>query len=86
MTTMKVVIGCVCALAASAALAIDFTVPVEKLAGDFRFTEGPLWVAAKGELLFSDIPADRIVRFKDGKGETMLIGLSHLASRRSLSA
>ena len=70
MTIMKVAIGCVCVLAASAALALDFTVPVEKLAGDFQFTEGPLWVATKGELLFSDIPADRIVRFKDGKCET----------------
>jgi gluconolactonase len=76
MTTMKVAIGCTCVLAASAALALDFTVPVEKLAGGFQFTEGPLWVAAKGELLFSDIPADRIVRFKDGKCETFRT-LSH---------
>jgi len=67
---MKVTIGFACVLAASAALGIDFTVPVEKLAGDFQFTEGPLWVAAKNELLFSDIPADRIVRFKDGTCET----------------
>lgn len=67
---MKVAIGCVCAMAASAAFALDFTAPAEKLAGGFQFTEGPLWVAAKNELIFSDIPADRIVRFKDGKCET----------------
>jgi len=67
---MKAAIGCVCVMAASSAFAFDFNAPVEKLAGDFRFTEGPLWVAAKSELLFSDIPADRIIRFKDGKCET----------------
>jgi gluconolactonase len=57
-------------MAASAAVALDLTAPVEKLAGDFQFTEGPLWVAAKNELLFSDIPANRIFRFKVGKFET----------------
>ncbi len=33
----------------------------EKLAGAFRFTEGPVWLRAAEELLFSDIPSDRIV-------------------------
>ncbi len=36
---------------------------IEKLAGAFKFTEGPVWFAGKRELLFSDIPADRIVRW-----------------------
>jgi gluconolactonase len=67
---MKTAIGWFFLVTAGAAFAIDFTAPVEKLAGDFQFTEGPLWVAAKGELLFSDIPANRIVRFKAGKFET----------------
>ena len=53
-----------------AAWAIGFNAPVEKLAGDFQFTEGPIWLAAKNELLFSDIPANRIVRYKDGKFTT----------------
>ena len=57
-------------LAGSAAFALDFNSPLEKLAGDFQFTEGPVWIAAKNELLFSDIPANRIIRFKDGKFET----------------
>jgi sugar lactone lactonase YvrE len=42
---------------------------VEKVAGDFRFTEGPVWVAASGELIFSDIPANKLYRFKDGKAD-----------------
>ena len=54
----------------SATSAIDFTSPVEKVAGEFQFTEGPVWLVAKSELLFSDIPANRIVRFHDGKCET----------------
>ena len=67
---MKMTIVCSCMMAASTALAIDFNVPIEKVAGDFKFTEGPVWCAATSELLFSDIPANRIVRFKDGKCET----------------
>ena len=69
-TAMKTAILCTCVMAASTAFALDFNAPVEKLAGDFKFTEGPIWVAVKNELLFSDIPANRIVRFKDGKCET----------------
>ena len=57
-------------LAGSAAFALDFNSPLEKLASDFQFTEGPVWIATKNELLFSDIPANRIIRFKDGKFET----------------
>ncbi len=57
-------------VAAGTAFAIDFNAPIEKVAGDFKFTEGPVWCAANGELLFSDIPANRILRFKDGKCET----------------
>ncbi len=67
---MKTALHCACILAASAVFALDLAAPVEKIAGDFKFTEGPLWVAVKGELLFSDIPANRIVRFKAGKCET----------------
>ena len=58
---------CSCLMMAGGAFAIDFTAPSEKLGGDFEFTEGPLWVAASNELLFSDIPANRIVSFRDGK-------------------
>ncbi|WP_297827447.1 SMP-30/gluconolactonase/LRE family protein [Mycobacterium sp.] len=33
---------------------------VEKVRGGFTFTEGPVWIASRGVLLFSDIPADTI--------------------------
>jgi gluconolactonase len=53
--------------------ATDAIVPqdatVEKLAGDFQFVEGPIWVHSKGQgyLLFSDIPAN-VIRKWDPKG------------------
>jgi gluconolactonase len=61
----------VAVLLASNAVASDFqSLTVENVAGNFQFTEGPVWVASKGELLFSDIPANRIVRWSNGKAET----------------
>lgn len=48
---------------ASTAYALDFSAPVEKVASGFQFTEGPLWLANKNELLFSDIPANRLYRW-----------------------
>lgn len=39
----------------------------KKLAGSFKFTEGPAWNFKDDSLFFSDIPANAIVRYKDGK-------------------
>jgi sugar lactone lactonase YvrE len=36
--------------------------PIERVAGGLWFTEGPVW--RRGELLFSDIPNQRIVRWR----------------------
>jgi len=45
---------------------------IEKLAGGFQFTEGPIWVKdGGGHLLFSDIPANAILKWTpDGKVTT----------------
>lgn len=67
-----IAVWCMCFVTASPGLAPDFSAPAEKIAGDFHFTEGPMWITGKNELLFSDIPANRIVRFHDGKCETFL--------------
>jgi gluconolactonase len=40
---------------------------VVKLAGNMQFTEGPVWIADGGYLLFSDIQANVIRKWKDGK-------------------
>ena len=39
---------------------------IERLAGGFGFTEGPVWIAAQGCLLFSDIPRNKIMRWEPG--------------------
>ena len=47
--------------------AVDQILPadakVEKLAGDFGYLEGPVWVRSGGYLLFSDIPANVIYKW-----------------------
>jgi gluconolactonase len=41
---------------------------IEKVAGNFGFTEGPLWVRRDGSLLFSDLPNNAIMQWtQDGK-------------------
>ena len=42
---------------------------IEKVAGGFQFTEGPIWTR-DGALLFSDIAANTIYRWAPGRGTT----------------
>jgi len=41
---------------------------LERLETGFQFTEGPVWNASEGLLLFSDIPANRIYKWSPDKG------------------
>ncbi len=52
-----------CGLAAAQEFA---NLKVEKIAGGFQFTEGPVW-STSGYLLFSDIPASKILKWEPGK-------------------
>ncbi|MBI2824284.1 MAG: SMP-30/gluconolactonase/LRE family protein [Planctomycetia bacterium] len=70
-TTELAIALLIAALAAPARAADDTLIApggkVEKLAGDFSFTEGPA-ADAKGNVYFSDIPNNRILRWStDGK-------------------
>lgn len=47
---------------------IDSTAIVENLAGGFSWTEGPLYIADGDYVIFSDIPANRVMKWKDGEG------------------
>ena len=38
---------------------------LEQLAGDFQFTEGPIWHPREEHLTFSDIPANRMFRWRE---------------------
>jgi gluconolactonase len=53
------------------ALCVDPAAVVRKLAGDMKFTEGPVWVPRDGgHLIFSDIPADELKRWSEKDGLT----------------
>jgi gluconolactonase len=41
---------------------------IERIGTGFRFTEGPVWFGDTRQLLFSDIPNDRIMRWDDETG------------------
>jgi gluconolactonase len=41
---------------------------IEKVAGDFKFTEGPVW-SPEGVLLFSDIPNDVVLKWDSKSGQ-----------------
>jgi gluconolactonase len=42
--------------------------PLETLAEGFRWCEGPVWFGDRAELLFSDLPNDRVMRWSEGAG------------------
>ena len=46
---------------------------IEKLAEGFSWAEGPVWVPAKSALLFSDVPQNRVYRWKSGEGITTFL-------------
>lgn len=49
---------------------IDSTAKVENLAGGFSWTEGPLYISDGDYLIFSDIPANKVMKWKEGEGIT----------------
>src|SRR5262245_58577220 len=46
---------------------------LEKLAEDFIWTEGPVWVKKGGYLLFSDIPRNAVNKWQEGKDVTVFL-------------
>lgn len=46
---------------------------LERLAGGFEWTEGPIWRKSGGYLLFSDIPKNTIYRWKEGEGLSVFL-------------
>lgn len=41
---------------------------IEKLAEGFDWSEGPVWMKPGGYLLFSDVPRNEVLRWKEGEG------------------
>lgn len=46
---------------------------VEKLADGYQWTEGPVWNRGDGYLLFTNIPGNEIVKWKEGEGATRFL-------------
>jgi gluconolactonase len=47
---------------------IDPEITIEKIAGGFSFTEGPIWDDVNNRLLFSDIPSNKIFSWSADQG------------------
>jgi gluconolactonase len=47
--------------------------PLEKIADGFTWVEGPVWDGQTGSLLFSDIPANAVYRWQEGKGASQFL-------------
>lgn len=59
---------------------IDSNAKVENLGGGFTWTEGPLYIADGDYLLFSDIPANKVMKWKEGEGVTTFLDHSGFTS------
>jgi gluconolactonase len=46
---------------------------LEKLAEGFDWTEGPVWMKSVGFLLFSDIPPNKVMKWKEGEGVSLFM-------------
>jgi gluconolactonase len=60
-------------------------VALEKLAEGFEWSEGPVWVPDGGYLLFSDIPNNAVMKWKEGDGVSVFLkpsGYTGAAPRR----
>ena len=55
---------------------------LEKLADGFAWTEGPVWVKKGGFLLFSDIPNNAVMKYKDGENVSVFLKPSGYMGKR----
>jgi len=46
---------------------------IEKVAEGFTWAEGPVWDETAGALLFSDVPENRVYRWKEGEGISVFL-------------
>ena len=47
--------------------------PIEVLASGLNWSEGPVWSAELGAVLFSDVPENHILKWKEGEGMSVFL-------------
>jgi gluconolactonase len=52
---------------------LDTTATIEVIAEGYKWTEGPVYISDSDYLLFSDVPANRIYKWKQGKGASVYL-------------
>jgi gluconolactonase len=52
---------------------LDTTATMEVIAGGYKWTEGPVYVSDSDYLLFSDVPANRVYKWKQGNGASIYL-------------
>jgi gluconolactonase len=59
---------------------------MEVLAGGYEWTEGPVWVKNGGYLLFSVIPPNKVLKWKEGDGVSIFLKPSGFTGEKDLRA
>jgi len=52
---------------------LDTTATIEVIAEGYKWTEGPVYVSDSDYLLFSDVPANKVYKWKQGKGVSIYL-------------
>lgn len=52
---------------------LDANAKIEVLAEGYTWSEGPLWVDNQGFLLFTDVPENKIYKWKEGEGASLYL-------------
>ena len=64
---------------------LDKDAQIEVLADGFQWSEGPVWIKKGGYLIFSDVKANTIFKWKDGEGITPFLKPSGYTGRGKYS-
>lgn len=58
---------------------------IEALGEGYNWSEGPVWVARGGYLLFSDVPENKIFKWKEGEGVSLYLTPSGFTGKKTES-
>lgn len=62
---------------------IDTAAKVENLAEGYEWTEGPLYIADGDYLLFSDVPTNKVYKWREGEGASIYLDSSGYSGRNT---